>query len=125
MNYREPLPEDCPPDAAEEIRETRDVFRLVRSSPPTETDFRSQRAERPDSVFPDVTECQARGLSVFAQRKDAEKRLRIPRMRGRLVCRLQLSAGAGQIQQTGRGSHHTWWPLADYDILAQCTVEST
>ena len=125
MKYREQLPEDCPPRAADVIRETREVFRLVRSSPPTDADFRSQRAERPDTVFPEVTECQARGLSVFARRTDAEKRLRLQKMRGRKICRLRLSAGAGHIQQTGRKSHYTWWPFADYDILAQCTVEST
>ena len=34
MNYREPLPEDCPPDDAEEITAHRAVYRLVRNNPP-------------------------------------------------------------------------------------------
>ena len=66
MNYREPLPENCPPDEAEEIAAPRLVYHLVRNNPPTDDDFQSQQAERPDRVFQDVTECQARGLSVFA-----------------------------------------------------------
>ena len=61
MTYREPLPEDCPPDNAQEITAPRVVYRLVRSNPPTDDDFRSQREERPDQVFHDVTECRARG----------------------------------------------------------------
>lgn len=122
MRYREPLPDGCPPDIAEKIDGPRDVFRLVRTNPPTEIDFRSQRAEKPDHPFSD--ECQARGLSVHAERRDSEKALRLPTLRGRLVCRLRLGAGAGEILQTGRYSHHTWWPLADYDVLEKCTVEA-
>ncbi len=123
MSYREPLPEGCPPDDAEEIAVGREVFRLVRTNPPTPDDFQSLRAEKPNAVFR-VSECQARGLSVFADRRDSEKALKLPRLRGRLICRLRLEAGAGRIQQTGRPSHHTWWPLADFDILAHCGVET-
>ena len=122
MRYREPLPDGCPPDIAEEIDVPRDVFRLVRTDPPTETDFRSQREEKPDRAF--TNECQARGLSVHTERQDSENALRLPTLRGRLVCRLRLGPGAGVILQTGRYSHHTWWPLADYDVLEQCTMET-
>ena len=123
MRYREPLPEGCPPDAAEEISTAWRVFRLVRTNPPTNSDFRSQRAERPSYQFRGVTECQARGLSVFAARQDAERALKLPSLRGRRLCRVQLEAGAGHIMQTRRPSHHTWWPLAEFNILAQCAVE--
>lgn len=124
MNYREPLPEGCPPDDAEEIVSPQEMFRLVRTDPPTEADFRSQRAENPNRTFPEIVECLARGLSIHAERSDSEKARKLPKLRGRLICRLRLGAGAGYIQQTGRRSHHTWWPLADYDILAQCDVEA-
>lgn len=123
MSYRESLPEGCPPDAAEETAVPREVFRLVRNHPPTLEDFRSQRAEKPNAIF-HVTECQARGLSVFAERRDAaDKALKLPRFRGCLVCRVTLQPGAGRIQQTFQPSHHTWWPLAAFDILAHCGVE--
>ena len=121
QTYRESLPPDCPPAASEEIIAERNVFRLVRTEPPTDDDFRSQRAEHPQRVFR-VSECRARGLSVYAERRDAEAALRLPALRGRLVCRVWLRKAAGRIQQTGRGSHHTWWPLADYDILAYCDM---
>ena len=123
MSYREPLPQGCPPDAAVEISTAWRVFRLVRTNPPTDSDFRSQRAEKPSRRFRNVTECQARGLSVFTARKDAARALKLPSQRGRLLCRVQLEAGAGHIQQTNRPSHHTWWPLAEFDILARCAME--
>lgn len=124
MSYRVPLPEGCPPVAADQITALREVFRLVRHDPPTVDDFRSQRAEKPDQVFAGVTECQARGLSVFAERQDSVKALKLPNLRGSLICRVRLESGAGRIQQTGRPSHHTWWPLAAFDLLAHARVET-
>ena len=52
MIYREPLPEDCPPDEAEEITAPRVVYRLVRNNPPTGDDFLSQRAEKAEPDIP-------------------------------------------------------------------------
>ena len=123
MRYREPLPRGCPPEAAEEISTMWWVFRLVRTNPPTDRDFRSQRAERPTRQFHGVTECRARGLSVSTVRHDAERALKLPNLRGRLLCSVQLEPGAGHIQQTFRPSHHTWWPLAEFNILARCAME--
>ncbi len=121
MTYREPVPEDCPPDDAEEVIEPLIVFRLVRNNPPTYDDFRSQRAEKPNQKF-NVSECQARGLSVFLNPNEAAKCSKYRNLRDTLVCRVILNDGAGRIQQTGRRYHCTWWPLADFDILANCQV---
>ena len=122
MTYREPLPEGCPPEDSEEIAEPLVVYRLVRNNPPSDDDFRSQRAERPDRVFRPVTECQARGVSVFASLNIAEDLSTRGSLQGRAVCQVILAPGAGRILPTGGRSHHTWWPLADYDILANCQV---
>ena len=122
--YREALPPGCPPNEAREITSSETVFRLVRTHPPTADDFRSQRAEKPFQEFRRVSECRARGLSVFFRQEDSQRALMLPALRGRLICRVQLESGAGSIQQTGRRSHHTWWPLAEFDILSRCTVET-
>lgn len=120
MSYRETLPAGCPPDEAEAVTDPRSVFRLVREWPPNDDDFRSQRAEKPHREFRGVTECQARGLSVYANLSDSEKVVKLPTQRGKRICRVQLDSSAGSIQQTGRPSHHTWWPLAAFDIIANC-----
>lgn len=85
MAYREELPAQCPPDAAEEITVEREVFRVVKSDPPTDGDFRSQRALRPRAVFQGVPECLARGLSVFGERGDGEKALKSSGLRGGML----------------------------------------
>ena len=126
MNYRDPLPNGCPPIESTEVVDERVVFRLVISNPPTGDDFRSQRTERPTAIFPPgISECIARGISVHTERNDSEKLRRLPRFRQALLCRVRLKAGAGRIQQTFQPSHHTWWPLAAFDILAECEIETT
>lgn len=123
MNYREELPKGCPPLDSMDISSDLDVLRLTKSIPPTDGDFMSQRAEKPDAKF-QVDECQARGLSVFTEQKDATNALKLPALKGRHICKIKLMAGSGKIKQTGRPSHHTWWPYKDFDILSRC-VEVT
>ena len=126
MTYREPLPDDCPPDEAEQITAPRLVYRLVRNNPPTNDDFRSQRAEHLERVFRNITECQARGLSVRTDLDSAVKLTGLRTMRGRKICQVQLNRGAGRIMQSGEDPHHsTWWPLADYDVPANCGLVTT
>lgn len=123
MIFRETLPEGCPPETAEEISKARVVFRLTRTNQPTENDFRSQRAEKPNNEFGGVSECQARGLSVFTDLGRATQALRSRNMRGRLICQVRLAGGAGFIMETGRRGHCTWWPLANFDILGNCAPQ--
>lgn len=118
MTYRESLPYGRPPEGAEDVSEPRAVFRLVRNDPPTDDDFRSQRAENPERPFHD--ECRARGLSVHGDIRDSARTMKLPTQKGKRICRVELDIGAGSVQKTGRGSHQTWWPLAGFDIIANC-----
>ena len=85
MTYRESLPDNCPHDIADEITSPRLVYRLVRNNPPTD-DFRSQRAEQPDRVFRNISECQARDLSVRTDLESAVDLMGLRTMRGRTLC---------------------------------------
>lgn len=123
MIYREELPPDCPPAAAETIVAPRRVYRIVRTNPPTQEDFRSQRAEHPKRRF-SLDECHVRGVSVFGQADDARRQVaKLGKFRGSTVCGVDLTEGAGVILKTGKRSHHTWWPLADFNILNRCSIE--
>lgn len=125
MSFRDSLPAGCPPDAAEEITAPRAVFRLMRTDPPTPEDFHSQRQENPNKAFPNISECVVCGLSVFADKRDAVNRaLRLQHFKNRKICRVTLADGAGRIQPTFQPSHHTWWPLAAFDVFAHCEVEA-
>ena len=109
MTYREPLPEDCPPETAEEITAPRIVYRLVRHNPPIDDDFRSQRAEKPQQHF-EVPECTVRGVSVFDNYRVAVNWTKSRNLRGTQVCRVTLDRGtghrgAGRIEKTRSRAH--------------------
>ena len=101
MTYRELLPDNCPPDAAEEIDAPRVVYGLVRNNPSTDDDFRSELAERLDRIFRNITECQTRGRSVRTDLNSAMELMGFRTMRGGMLCQVQLDHGAGRIMQTG------------------------
>ena len=121
MPYRENLPEGCPPSEAIEISAPTVVYRLVENVLPVNDDFRSQRALAPHKNF-SVTECIARGLSVNTNVRDTRNLLKLRVHRSKEICEVRLDTGAGYIQPTGGGSHHTWWSYADFDILSNCSV---
>ena len=124
MTYPEPLPDNCPPEEAEDITSVRLVYRLVRSVPPNDEDFRSQRTEKPTAQF-SVSEYMSRGLSVYTNLGDAEKQTKKPNLKQMTPCLVTLTTGAGRIEKTGRGSRHTWWPYGSYDIVANCQSVNT
>ena len=120
--YREELPDGCPPSNAKEIANETICYRLVNNDPPTDDDFRSQRTLEPNRDF-SVSECRARGLSIFMQAADAARVAQRSRnLRGAKLAQLTLDEGAGYIKQTGGRSHHTWWPYKAFDVLANCEV---
>ena len=65
----------------------------------------------------------ARGVSVLSRRQEAEKaRIKFDDLAETLVCQVTLDQGAGYIRRTKSRHHCTWWPFADFDILANCHV---
>ena len=120
--YREELPPGCPCAGATEITNQTICYRLVHNTPPTDKDFRSQRALNPNQDF-NLSECRVRGLSIFMRSADAAKTAQDSRnLRGARVAKMTLNQGAGYIKKTGRKSHHTWWPYKAFDVLANCEV---
>ena len=126
MEYRDDLPEDCPPPAATVIEEELVMYRLLWGDEPTEEDFKSKWQERVDKGAPvpeDWKEgpmpCDKRGLSVFSTWDSCEEQRRRDSSR---IGRVVLNRGAGAIRPT-HGHHFLWWPAAGYDILARTEVE--
>ena len=118
--YREILPADCPPAAAEEIVSPRIVYRLVDGDPPADADFDSWRVKNPGVQPRTASECEARGLSVFSRSRDVRNLIELSGAKEARVCQVTLERGAGRIQKTGGRSHYTRWPRADFAILPRC-----
>jgi hypothetical protein len=119
--YLEPLPSGCPPPEATEVAAEMVVYRLVRTDPATMSDFRSRRESSPNSTFR-ISECHARGVSVWSASDACRQAKKLPGFRRSLLCRVRLACGAGRVQQTFQPYHWTWWPYRGYDVLPRCEV---
>ena len=108
------FPDDCPPEDAE----TSDgvFYRIVKSDPPDTQDFVSVFHLNPGRAKKEIeeqrrTECETRGLSVYAEEKDAiDCALQYPKI-GNKIARLTLTPVAGVVLHTEGfyESHNTWW----------------
>lgn len=108
MATTKPIP-DCPPPDAEPC--LGDVYRLVESASPTESDFVSHFERYPGRDWNDQ-ECIARGLSVCLTFEAAARlRKRIKAFAAHKVALASIAPAIGVIKQTGSNpDHHTWWP---------------
>jgi len=111
MPFPSEWPEGCPPTDAQPA--SGEVFRVVKVDPPTADDFLTfQELGKPDSGKP----CEAAGVSVFRDAKDARHYCaKFPHL-GELIAKGSLSSSHGAIKSTPRNvggkpnSHATWWP---------------
>lgn len=68
-------------------------------------------------------ECQSNGVSVYADRRDAEHNLKVfPGSGGTHIVEAALSGNDGVVAHTPNqkrpDSHHTWWPFNGVDRAA-------
>ena len=108
-------PPDCPPDAASAPEG--DYYRIVRTNPPTELDFRSHREL---DTLPKAPPCLRAGLSTFRTVEDAERMVQLFPVLGSHIARGALDASYGLAMLTpGRQpTHSTVWPYEGVDRLA-------
>lgn len=119
IQYKEELPDGCPPPDAEEIQNMV-FYRLVNSHPPTGEDFTCLKAQNP-TKDQKSHECEARALSVFVELSGAVELLKLPTQRGKQIAKLKLGNNAGKHKRTfTRQHHHSWWIYHSFDPLACC-----
>ena len=56
---------------------------------------------------------------MFDTAIEAQKRTSYNTLRNKIVCAVNLTSDAGPVLRTS-DHHYTWWPLRDYNIIAQC-----
>jgi len=126
MQYREPLPPDCPPPSARTITEQTVRYRLLEGMTPTERDFDSyvkrngrvnQRTRR--------TPCEQNGVSLFESLEAARKLMASDLNKDRrwqAIGELTIPAGAGKLNPVEPDGHQTWWPSQAFDPVGNCKV---
>lgn len=117
--YKEELPDGCPPPDAEDIQDVV-FYRIVKSHPPTEEDFISLKALNPTKNFKSH-ECEARALSVSIELSGALELLKLPTHKGKKIVKLKLGFDTGKHKRTfTRPDHHSWWVYNSFDPLVCC-----
>jgi hypothetical protein len=104
----------CPPADADDANIT--VYRAVRTDPPSEIDFRSW-LEKGKAVRGHDKTCQARGLSVLLNLKEAKHYIdAFPSEKCKFVASATLVPIHGKTKPTASAkfpSHVTWWAYPD------------
>ena len=113
----EELPEQCPPEDAKECNGI--YFRIANGNPATSEDFFSQRKLRPDKVFKGagIDECIIKSISLFSNRREIEKRMKLPKFKKAVIAEVKLEPKDGMMKKTFGFAHYSWWRTNDFKVL--------
>lgn len=114
---------DCPPIDAVDANGV--VFRVVKSSPPTDTDFLTYE-EMGKGYGPP---CKRRGLSIFVDFAAAQHCIDLFGQFGNIIAKGNLTPKHGRIkktQTTPQPDHYTWWPYVGVQRsgLFECVTDN-
>lgn len=117
FDFLEPLPESCPPTKVTAPSEPT-LWRLLRASSHTASDFDSQRKRSSTHKYPD--ECSARAVSLMtslAACRAAVKSPRMIKMRFTHAVEVPYSKDNG-VWHKDHPTHVNWWPYKSVDPTA-------
>jgi hypothetical protein len=111
--YLEPLPEQCPPDDAED-KNYDEVWRTLPSIPPTDQHFYS-KAKAGDALPPDLDPCRFASCSLYTSRVPASKMLKFPKFQGGTVAKIRIPMKAGLSKK--KKQHVDFWAFRHFKFL--------
>ena len=80
--------------------------------------FRKEKMQ-PDKVFKGlgIDECVTRAVSLFSEREEAEKRLKLPKFKKANIALVILEPKDGVLKKTFDIAHYSWWRTKDFNVL--------
>ena len=126
MQYREPLPPDCPPLTAQGITEQTVRYRLLENVFPTPEDFDSfvKKRGRPNRRSK-RTPCEQNGVSLWKSLNSVRALLASYLNndgRWQSIGELTIPIAAGKLNPVECDGHQTWWPSQAFDPVENCKV---
>jgi hypothetical protein len=100
-------------------------YRIAKVNPATDGDFFLQRKLQPNKTFTGlgVDECIARSISLFSEKNDATRRLKLPKFRSANIAIVTLQPKDGVMKKTFSDSHYSWWRSVDFEVSQAKIVE--
>ena len=119
----EELPEQCPPEDAKECNGI--YYRIANGNPATSADFFSQKRLQPDKIFTGegIDDCIVKSISLFSDRKEIEKRLKLPKFRKGVIAEVRLETKDGMIKKTFGNAHYSWWRTNEFEVSQAKVLE--
>jgi len=111
LNYKEVLPDLCPPNEAKDIA-LNNVCRFLPFSPPDSDENYKSHAELGKRVG-SATECKARSCSLFRYTDVAKQAMKIGFFRKMKVAVLNIPVGAGK-HLHGNNGHIDFWVYSNF-----------
>jgi len=115
QSYAEPLPENCPPLEAKESTPQK-VWRLVRTTSPTQDDFRSH-AFMGKPCPARICACMASSCSVFKLSPKKPPVFNLPKFKNKFVATLDIGEGSGKIIENDSTGHIDLWIYKEFNPL--------
>ncbi len=119
MNFKEELPEKCPPASAKDVEHLK-VLRFVDCAEVKVEDFHSHRAL--GLQIKGATECDLAACSLFTctKSKGFIRARKFPRLRNKAVAVLDIPEGAG-LSLINSDGHVNFWMYNSFDPLSAVT----
>lgn len=116
MEWFEILPPSCPPADAMDCKGI--YYRIANGNPAQSEDFFSHRKLQPDKVFKGegIDECIVCSLSVFSDKEEAQKKLKLPKFRKAVIVEISLEGKDGKMKKTFGPAHYSWWRTKAFDV---------
>ena len=64
-----------------------------------------------------IDECVTRAVSLFSEREEAEKRLKLPKFKKANIALVILEPKDGVLKKTFDIAHYSWWRTKDFNVL--------
>jgi hypothetical protein len=122
IDWHEPLPDECPPKDAFTPNENK-FYRLVKTNPPTSSDFHSHRYTQKNKPFPGLSECIVRSVSIWSDPSKCVELKKLPTHKNKFIAELVLKPSDGLVAKTLTDiKHYSWWRskatnVSEFNIL--------
>ena len=70
-----------------------------------------------------IDDCIVKSISLFSDRKEIEKRMKLPKFRKGVIAEVRLEPKDGMIKKTFGAAHYSWWRTNEFEVSQAKVLE--